>query len=57
MNNGEKVIYAKWLAVELRKRGCRILEVRVNPHYPQYDCWVFKEDEHFNEMFEEIINK
>ena len=51
----EKIIYTRWLAVELRRRGCRILRTEINQNNPQFNCWVFKDDEHFQKMFEEIM--
>ena len=53
----EKVIYTRWLAVELRKRGCQILREEINENHPQFNCWIFREDEHFTNAFEEIMNR
>lgn len=39
----EKIIYTRWLAVELRRQGFPILRTEVNPNRPQFDCWVFEE--------------
>lgn len=38
----EYTIYAKWLAVALRKQGFRIIRTEINEKQPQYDCWVFE---------------
>ena len=39
----EYTIYTRWLAVELRKQGFRIIRTEVNEKFPQYDCWVFED--------------
>lgn len=38
----EYTIYAKWLALALRKQGFRIIRTEVNENYPQYDTYVFE---------------
>lgn len=38
----EYTIYTRWLAVELRKQGFRIIRTEINERFPQYDCWVFE---------------
>ena len=45
MMNKEFTIYTKWLAAALRKQGFRIIRVEVNPNHPQFDCWVFENNE------------
>ena len=52
----EKVIYSAWVAYELRNKGFKIKRVEVNPHKPQYDCWVFDETEELQKAFVEIAN-
>lgn len=37
----QKIIYAKWLAIALRKRGHQIVKTEVNPAKPQFDIWYF----------------
>lgn len=39
----EKIIYTRWVAYELRKKGFPIVRVEINPNKPQFDCWVFDE--------------
>lgn len=53
----EKVIYSKWVAYELRKKGFEILRVEINPNKPQFDCWVFEETKEMLEAFTEITKK
>lgn len=38
----EKVIYAKWLAFELRKQGFKLIRTDVNENFPQFDTYVFE---------------
>ena len=54
---GEYIIYTKWLAIELRKQGFKIVRTDVNPNFPQFDCWVFEDTEKFQKAFKEIANR
>lgn len=45
MENKEFIIFSKWLAYELRKQGFRLIRTDINRNYPQYDCWVFENNE------------
>lgn len=38
----EYTIYSMWLAYELRRQDFKLLRVEINPHHPQYECWVFE---------------
>lgn len=51
----EKIIYSKRIAIELRKRGFRILDTRVNEHYPEFDCWVFADTIELQEALSELM--
>lgn len=53
----EKIIYTKWVAFELRKKGFPIKRVQINPNKPQFDCWVFDESEAFSAALASISNK
>lgn len=39
----EKVIYSKKLAYQLRVMGFKLLKKGVNPHFPQFDTYIFEE--------------
>lgn len=41
----EKVIYTNWLAFALRNQGFKLLRTEINPNHPQYDCWVFENND------------
>lgn len=53
----EFIVYARWIAYELRKRGFRIIKTTVNPIRPEYDCWIFEESPEMIAAFEEIVKK
>lgn len=53
----EKVIYARWLAYELRKQGYPIVRVEPNPHKPEFDAYVFAETADFIKALTAISNK
>lgn len=39
----EKIIYSKWLALELRRAGFKILRTGINENFPQYNTYVFED--------------
>ena len=41
----ERIIYSKRLALELRKQGFILLRTGINENFPQYDTFVFQNDE------------
>lgn len=41
----EKIIYTNWLAFALRNQGFKLLRTEINPNHPQYDCWVFENND------------
>lgn len=53
----EKVIYTRWLAIELIKAGFPVARVEQNPNKPQFDCWVFTETPEFKLAFANIANQ
>lgn len=53
----EKIIYTRRVAYELRKQGFPIIRVDVNPNKPEFDCYVFAENEEFNKALTAITNK
>ena len=38
-------VYTRWLAVELRKLGFKILSTEINEYHPQFDIWIFENTE------------
>ena len=41
----ERIIYTKWLAIELRKQGFKILRTDINLNFPQFDTYIFEDSE------------
>ena len=52
-----KTIYMPWVAVELRKLGFKIINVRPNPNKPQFDCYDFEETPELIKAFTEITKR
>ena len=50
----EKIIYTRWVAIELRKLGYKILRTEPHPHRPELDSWVFEVTPGFIEDFTRI---
>lgn len=53
----EKIIYMPWVAAKLRQQGFPIVRVEVNPHKPEFDCYVFAETPELIEAFTAITKK
>lgn len=53
----EKIIYSKWLALELRKRGFEFLRAGINPNYPQYNTYIFADTELLRQAITELTRK
>ena len=55
-NNMTMTIYAKWLALELRKKGFPIIETGINENFPQYDTYIFEETKELKDAITTITN-
>ena len=53
----EYTIYTARIAYELRKRGFLIIRTDINPHKPQFDCWVFEDTPKLHKALTEITKK
>lgn len=53
----EKIIYSKRVAYELRKLGFRIIRLDVNPHFPQFNTYVFLNTSEFQEALDKLLRK
>lgn len=40
-----KKIYSIHMAVYLRKQGCKIVDTEVNINKPEFDVWLFEDNE------------
>lgn len=50
----EKIIYSKRIATELRKRGCKFLRLGVNENFPQYNTYIFEDNEKLEAALQEL---
>lgn len=50
----EKMIFSRRVAYELRKAGCRIIRTEVNKIKPQFDVWVFEDNDYLENKLTEI---
>lgn len=51
---GEKIIYSKWLAYELRVRGFKLLRTGINPNFPELKTYIFQDSPLFQQAFIEL---
>ena len=51
-NQGVKKVFSRRLAVFLREHGCKIVGTEVNFKRPEFDVWLFEDDERLREAFE-----
>ena len=47
-------VYPRRIALELRKRGFRIVKTEVNENFPQYDVYLFEDNEELRRNFLDI---
>lgn len=55
-NNIQK-IFSKRLALELRKRGFKIIGTEPNYNYPQFDVYIFKSSNELQQAIHDINEK
>ena len=53
----EKIVYTRWLMVELVKAGFPVVRVEQNPKKPEFDCWAFEVTPDFKLAFTNIAHK
>lgn len=51
-NQGVKKVFSRRLAVFLREHGCKIVGTEVNFKRPEFDVWLFEDDDRLHEVFE-----
>ena len=54
--NETKRIYSKSVALELRKRGFKIIRTEPNERYPQFDSYIFQGGKALENALTEITN-
>lgn len=47
-----KKVFSRRLAVFLREHGCKIVGTEVNFKRPEFDVWIFEDNERLREAFE-----
>lgn len=52
-NEGYRV-YTRWIAVELRREGFKILDTDVNEYNPEFKVWIFEDTPEFRAAFTRI---
>ena len=53
-NNQTYRIYTRWLAVELRKLGFKIISTDINEYHPEYTVWVFENNQKLQAAISEL---
>lgn len=53
----EYTVYMPWIAVELRKRGFKIIKTVINEKKPQFDAYVFDNTDELQQAMSEITRK
>lgn len=47
-------VYTRRIALELRKRGFRIVKTEINENFPQYNVYLFEDSEELRKSFLEV---
>ena len=56
ITNNTKKIYTKSVALELRKRGFKIIRTEPNENKPEFDTYIFEETSDFKKALTDITN-
>ena len=56
VSNETKRIYTKSVALELRKRGFKIIGTEPNINKPEFDVYIFEDTQRFKEALTDITN-
>lgn len=52
----EKIIYTRWLALELRKQGFKLLRTGINENFPQFNTYIFEDSAELDLAIGELTN-
>lgn len=52
-NKGFRV-YTRWIALELRRQGYKIIGTDINEYNPEFKVWIFEETPQFIEAFRTV---
>lgn len=53
--NKEKIVYARWIAYQLRLRGFKLIRITPNPIKIGFDAFVFEDSPELEKAFGEIV--
>lgn len=53
IENGYRV-YTRWIAVELRRQGFKIIGTDINEYNPEFKVWIFEDSPEFQLAFKRI---
>lgn len=54
MTNDTFRVYTRWIALELRRQGFKILDTDINEYNPEFKVWIFERTPEFIEAFNEV---
>lgn len=57
MSNNLYRIYSRRIALELRRKGFKIIGTDVNENFPQYDVYLFEDTEQLREELTKLSKK
>lgn len=57
MSNKSYRIYSRRIALELRRKGFKIIGTDVNENFPQYDVYLFEDTEQLREELTKLSKK
>ena len=52
----ERIIYSRRLALELRKQGFKMIGTGINENFPQYNTYIFEDDEKLQDAINAYSN-
>lgn len=53
-NNEGYRVYTRWIALQLRREGFRILSTDINEYNPEFKVWIFEDSPKFQQAFRRI---
>ena len=57
MSNKSYRIYSRRIALELRRKGFKIIGTDINENFPQYDVYLFEDTEQLREELTKLSKK
>ena len=57
MSNKSYRIYSRRIALELRRKGFKIVGTDINENFPQYDVYLFEDTEQLREELTKLSKK